>query len=256
MTEENLLAPDQGQEPDYIAELTGPGKKFDRSKYADETEMWKAVAKGKYEADRYVAFKETEYDKLSTDYKTLREDSMAGASLKEILDQLKEQQLASSTNNQIANEVKTEPAFDPRKIEDLIEQKLTAAERARKEKQNFDFVRNTLKEQYGENHQAVLKQQIEELDLNDEYVNELARTNPKVLLKLLAVGERRSENFQAPPRSSQSSSSFSPKVEKRDWNYYEKMRKENPVLYNNPKTQVQMHKDAIALKDAFGIPQD
>jgi hypothetical protein len=62
---------------------------------------------------------------------------------------------------------------------------------------------------------------------------------------------RQSENFQAPPQSQRRSDSFSPQVTKRNWAYYEKMRSENGNLYYDPKTQVQMHKDAQELKDAF-----
>lgn len=246
MTQESLLDQDNGQDVNYIEELTGPGKKFDRTKYESEADMWKAVAEGKYKSDQYIDFKNSEYDKLVHDYKTLREDHMAGASLKELLDQLKEQQLASSTTTQ-AKEV-TEPAFDPKKIEDLVDQRLTAAEQARQQKANFDSVRTTLREHFGENHQTVLKQQIDELGITPEYANELARTNPKVFLKLLGVGERRQELFQAPPRSNQNTQQFTPKGgELRDFLFYEKMRKEDPVRYRDPKTQVQMHKDAIAL---------
>jgi len=256
MTTEDLLADDKTQQDlDYLEELTGPGKKFDRSKYSDEAEMYKAIAKGKYESDRFIDFKNREFDVLKTDHDKLREDNMAGASLREILDQLKSQQLASSDTTN-AKEVNQEPAFDPKKIEDLVDQRMTAAERSRKQQENFTYVRNTLKEQFGDNHAAVLKQQIEDLDLTPDYVNDLARNNPKVLLKLIGVGERKGETFQALPRGNQFSQ-FAPRGEvKRDWAFYEKMRKENPNQYRDPKTQVQMHKDAIALKDAFGIPQD
>lgn len=248
MTEQDLLADDQNQQVDFVKELTGPGGKFDRSKYASETEMWQAVAKGKYEADRMVDFKNSEYDKLNQDYLKIREEHMSGASFKEMLDQFRQEQLASSATNQNANEVK-EPVFDPKKIEELVDQRLTAAEQARRQQENFNSVRNTLRNEFGENHTQVLKQQIDELGITPEYANELAKNNPKVLLKLLGVGERRADaGFQPPPRTNSNATSFAPKgAELRDFMFYEKMRKEDPVRYRDPKTQVQMHKDAIAL---------
>ena len=38
---------------------------------------------------------------------------------------------------------------------------------------------------------------------------------------------------------------------KRTWSYYEKIRKDDPARYRDPKTHSQMFQDAIALGDAF-----
>jgi hypothetical protein len=43
---------------------------------------------------------------------------------------------------------------------------------------------------------------------------------------------------------------------KRTWAYYQELKKTNPKLYLDPKISVQMDKDAIALGDAFGLPND
>jgi hypothetical protein len=39
--------------------------------------------------------------------------------------------------------------------------------------------------------------------------------------------------------------------EKRTWHWYQQLKKDNPRLYHEPKTQVQMHKDASDLGASF-----
>ena len=61
---------------------------------------------------------------------------------------------------------------------------------------------------------------------------------------------------QAPnlPRTQARPSTFAPTSQKRDWNYYQQLKKENPRAYLDPKIAIQMHDDAIALGDDFGMP--
>jgi hypothetical protein len=42
----------------------------------------------------------------------------------------------------------------------------------------------------------------------------------------------------------------------RTWAYYQELKKTNPKLYLDPKIAAQMDKDAIALGDAFGMPNE
>jgi len=60
------------------------------------------------------------------------------------------------------------------------------------------------------------------------------------------------ENFQSPPRSDNRTGSFTPQGPKeRTWAYYQELKKTNPKVYYDPKTQVQMHHDAVALEEKF-----
>jgi len=68
--------------------------------------------------------------------------------------------------------------------------------------------------------------------------------------------QQQQESFRAPPRSNVRPSSFSPKTPVRDWNYYQELKKKDPKVYLDPKIAVQMHEDAIALGDRFGMPED
>lgn len=226
----------------YLEELVGEGKKF---KTPED------LARGKYEADQMISHKNQQFDQLREDYLKLREEYTSRAKLEDLVDQLAQRQLASSeSNTQNTNEA-SKPSIDPKEIESLVSSKIQEFELSKKQTENFNQVRSRLSERYGNNYQSVLKEQIEQLGLTEMFVNDLARNHPQVLYKTLGLDQpKSSEQFQAPPRS-QRNDSFAPSTQKRTWSYYQKMRKENPKLWLDNKTQTQMLKDRVELGDAF-----
>lgn len=233
---------------DYLAELTGPGGKFDRTKYQSDADMYKAIAKGKAHSDLYVDHLKARHDELRTDWSKMREEYNAGPKLKELIDQLAAKQ---HTNVEPPERNDDKPVFDPTQIESLVEAKLSQAEQKRKEEANYKMVESKLKESLGVNYQQVLKQQVDQLGLDKDFINDLARKHPQVLFKTLGLDQQAKENFQTPPQSSQRRDPFAPNTPKRTNAYYQKMRKEQPSLYRDPKIQDQMFKDALALGDEF-----
>lgn len=234
---------------DYFAELTAPGAKFDVAKYDnDPMKAAAAIAKGKWHADQTLEHRNKSYDELRNDWMKLREEYNAGPKLKEYLDQLVTQK---SQNEPHITPVEDKQPVQEIDIEKLLEQKLTAREQQRKEEQNFKIVESKLAEHYGPNYQSVLKQQVDQLGLDKDFVNDLARKHPSVLFRTLGIeGQKTSESFQSPVQSSQRRDPFAA-TEKRTNAWYQKLRKTDPVSYRSPKIQDQMLKDALALGDAF-----
>lgn len=227
-------------------QLVGDGRKF------KDDEL---LAAAKIESDRYIKTLERQLDTMRSDYEQLDEEYKSGASLRELVDQFKaqQQQLASSSNNQNANEVK-QPVVDETKLDNLIETKFIQKEEERKFQKNLSEVKSKLQEKFGTNYQPHLKQHVEDLGLSIEDFNALARKSPKALFKTLGFEVTKSEDdlFQAPPRNQTRSDSFKPQSVIRDWAYYEKMRQENPKLYKDSRTHVQMHKDADEIDARYG----
>jgi hypothetical protein len=222
----------------YVEELVGEDKKF--KSVAD-------LARGKYESDLYIQTLERQKDALREDYLKLREDYNARAKLEEILDQMKNQNnIDDAGTNSVENNVTPPPDLDS-----LFDTKLQQYEVRKKQEENLRLAQKTLREKLGDNYQSTIKQRISELDLDESYIEDLARKSPKALFKTLGIDQPKQESFQPPMRSSQRNDNFAPTVEKRTWSYYEKIRKANPTEYWNPKTQVQMHNDAIVLGDSF-----
>lgn len=236
---------------DPLEVLTAPGGKFDRTKYASEIDMYKAIAKGKMEGDLYIDHFKQRHDELREDYKKLREEYNAGPSLKELIDQFKSSKESNNDNTQRVNEDKSD-TLDPAKFQEIIRKEIASNKQQELEDENYEMVQAKLIEKYGPNYAQTLKQQISTLHLSADFVNDLARKHPNVLLKTLELdGERQGETFQAPPQSKNKSDPFAPSTNRRTWSYYEKIRKAEPARYYDPKIQDQMFKDATALGDAF-----
>lgn len=241
LSQENEL-PEVDPSKNYLEELVGDNKKF---KSAEE------LARGKYEADSYVKILEKRLDVLRDDYIKERESGASKAKLEELIDRMNRQQLASS-EQPLANEVIKKPEFDPKELDSLVSSKIQEHEASKKQQDNFNLIKNKLQEVHGRNYQNVLASQLAELGLTEDYINELARKHPQVAIRTLGLDRPVvKDNFQSPPQSNRRDM-FSPSAgEKRTWTYYKKLKDKKPNSWHDPKTAIQMEKDAIALGDEF-----
>lgn len=237
---------------DYWAEYTQPGGKFHDP---DESIAKKKIAFAKAESDRYVKHLERLLDESREDREKLDTEYKAGKSLSELIEELKTtrqpQQQHQDGNNQ-QPEVKN-PGLQPEQFQTLFSQAYEQQQLLRKQQENMTSVQEKLNEKFGAQAPNVLRQQAKALGLSEERVNELAKESSIAFFKLMGLDDAKPDgDFTAPPRSTQRNDPFSPKSQLRDWAFYEKMRVENPKLYQNPKTHVQMHKDATDIDAQHG----
>lgn len=227
---------------DYYAELVGPEAKFKDNQ---------GLAKGKAYSDALIEVQNRKMDQLVAENERLLNESRAVATLKDLINQVKPAQQLASSNPPPANEVK-ESTFNLDILDSKISEGIAQAERIRKETDNFNMVKNKLQERHGDNYPRVLKQTIESLGLSAEDANAMAKRSPAAFMRTLGLDQPvQTEGFQAPPQSRQNSN-FAPQGgPKRTWQYYQDLRKKNPKLYNDTKTNIQMQKDIIALGDDF-----
>lgn len=241
--EETHVSPDQAFEL-----LTGPGGKFDRTKYKDEAEMYKAMAYGKFEADRTIEIRNRTEDQLREDYKKLREEYNAGPKIKEVLDQIAAlKQSPTPEYTPAGNEQQS--VLDETKAADLFKSMYQQTKADEQAAANERLVESKLRESYGEDYNKVLRQKVSQLGMSEDMARTLARTTPQALFKALELDQAK-EGFQSPPSSSHRTDQFQGGP-KRTWSYYQKMRKEDPYRYNDPKTKAQMTKDYSELGNAF-----
>lgn len=225
-----------------LAQYIGPGGKFYRE---DVNEMLREVAKAKAESDNYIKSLEKGRDELREDYLRLREEYNTGPKVKELLDQFKDLQNTNSNSTQNAKDV-TSPSLDPKELETVVKTQLKQYEAERRAQQNQALVESKLKEAYGDNYVEVFRKKVNELGVGMDWAKDTAASYPQVLFRTLGLDGQSptSGTYQAPPPSTKRQE-FSPRTETRDWNYYEKLRKEQPDVYWNSKTQVQLHKDSM-----------
>ncbi len=229
--------------------LIGPGGKFYDP---DREQAIKKMAKGKLEADLYITSQNLQLDEVKNDYSRLREEYNAGPKLQELIDKMTQTQLTDSESPD-AREVETKPAYSAEELESIVSSQLSKMKVQEKEQENFKFVQAKLKGKFGDNYSQALKQHIEQLGVTEEYADDLAKKNPNLFVKAFELDAPRQQDnsFFSPVRSTQRNDSFSPASPKRTWMWYQRLKAEQPSVYNNPKTQVQLHKDRIALGDAF-----
>lgn len=229
----------------YYEELVGDGKKFKDNE---------ALAKSKYMADMHISLLEKRYDQLREDFKKKDDEAQATAQLSDLIKTYEEKLKQPVSSEQPRSERGPEkPAVDLNELDKLMSEKLqqglSAYEVANRQKENTRLVVEKLKERFGDNYQPVVKQQVQSLGMTDEMFNQMVKDAPAALLKTLGVGDA-GERFQAPAQSSGSFQFKGPA--KRTWSYYQEMKQKNPRLYHDPKTLIQMEKDALALGEVFG----
>lgn len=207
------------------------------------------ILEGKVNADLHAKTLEKEKAEMYSMYKSVYEENQAKAKLQEYIDQLNKP-VDNQVANTPANEVK-EPPFDPDKF---FSEKISSYEKQKKEAENFAKVQSKLKERLGTNYANVLQDRYSELELSNEDMNALAVKSPEAYFRAIGLDDKPQSSFTSPPRSSQRNDSFAPKTVKRDYNYYQELKKTNPMLYLDPKIAVQMEKDAQELGAAFGLP--
>lgn len=220
------------------------------TKWKDKTPQ--EVLEAKINADLHIKALEREKAELRQMYAEQREELLAKAKWDEYLDRVTKTPENLPVANTPANEVPKQ--FDPKEIESLFDQKLSQYEAQKSERENFNKVQSKLRERFGDNFTSVLKDQQAALGLSVDDVNTLAKKSPEAFFRMMGLNDQPRQDYTSPPRSVQRNDSFAPKTQRRDWNYYQELKKTNPLLYLDPKIAVQMEKDAAELGDAFGIP--
>ena len=207
------------------------------------------VLKAKVESDLYIKTLEKQKDELRKDYLEQRDKLLAQTKFEELIDRFEK---APKNIPEAPPEAKEESKFDPKMIEDLVEQKIKQSKLSDRQNDNFTKVQNKLRERYGDNYATVLEDQRNQLGLSADDVNTLAKKSPEGFFRIMGLNEVAVKNeFQAPPKSAQRNDQFSPRGQpKRDYAFYQEMKKTNPKAYLDPKIAVQMHNDVIEMGEA------
>lgn len=227
----------------YLEALVGEGKKF---KTVEE------LARGKAEADLFIANQNKVNDQLREDYLKLRETANAQAKFEDLL--VRYEQLPTRPDPSVqlpAEPVQSKPPFDPEKLGSLIDARVEQREASKKATDNFNQVQNKLKEQFGNDYQSVLQERMNFLGLSADDVNQLASKSPTAFYNTIGLNAQ-PESLMSPPRSTTNTAGFRPQgAPKRTWAYYQDLKKKDPAAYYSPKIKNQMHDDAVALGTDF-----
>ena len=234
---------------DYLAELTKPGARFDKTKYQSEIDLYKDMAKSKWHGDKTIELSNKRMDEIRQEYLKEREQNVTRAQLEELIEKFAKQPLTSNANPNV-NEEKL-PVFNPQDLEGLVASNYEKMREKERQDNNYKSVEAKAKERYGNNYRQHIADTMNDLGLTSAEAENMARVNPKVFMKTFGLDTQPSNNnnFQAPPRSN---TTFQPTSrEHKTWSYYETLKKTKPDEYFSQKTQNQMMDDYATLGDKF-----
>lgn len=233
----DLFDNDQTVEVTFDA-LVGEGKKF---KSADD------LAKSKLEADRFIEQLKKEADEARTELRSR-------LSLEELSEQLLSRAAQPNPTPPVeASRRQDDPAPTPQPNLQEEVKKLLAEEKSRASRENnISQTRAALKERFGGDYNATLRQITEELGVSDKFLSDMAATAPAAFLKLVDSVQAPDVNRPtSPPQSGvDTSKQFNQQLSKNNA-YYQKMRKEDPKLYFSKRIQTELHNEAMRQGQKF-----
>lgn len=246
---DSLFDPNSNNEPqfdenkNYLTELVGEGKKFKDPE---------ALAKGKAHSDHHIEILERRFDDLRSEYEKVLNESKTQTKLQELIDQMEARgQRRDDTNDDTPHVSENQSAFDPQEIEKLITTKLQEADIRKREADNLRKAEDRLKEQFGPRFWTSVDEKANNLGLTRDDVIAMAKKSPEAMLNTLGLNQKIAHDDITPPRSNTRDPQFNMGAKKRTWSYYQELKKSDPKTYYDPRTAVQMDKDAITLGEAF-----
>ena len=209
--------------------LVGEGKK-----YASVEELAKAVA-----------FKDQHINTLESET----------AQYREVL-----QGQVEAQRQQIVNappsEQKTDQRVDEVDLETRIRETLEKTNREQKVAKNVNEVSTKLVDVFGSAEKAnqAVKARADELGVSLSFLMDMAAQSPKALYAQLGLDTQTRNSPTATGAVNPAAlAAINPSRSATPGTYafYEQMRKENPKMYNSPRIQLQMHKEAAELGEKF-----
>jgi hypothetical protein len=220
---------------DYLPELVGEDKKF---------KDIQALARSKVEADNFI-------ESLKKQNQELTQELTSRLNMQDFLDQLKAQQQpgnppAAPSPTPATTETTESTALRPEDIQAMLETTLTKREKERRTSENLGRVKAELQQKFGPSYAETVRRRAQELSVGEGFLNSLAAEAPAAFLSLIGEPQRQPSDPGTPPKSVFNTAGMPSGTQVRNYQFYSKLRRENPKMYFDPKTQMQMHKDASA----------
>lgn len=254
MSDQDLFkGADPAEDPnkDYLVELVGEDKKFKTPQ---------DLARGKYEADRFIL-------QLQKEAQELREDLGKRLTMEELVDKM-DNKINSKANTQpYQGEERDEStptnkpnneSFSREDVDKLVSDKLADMQKNQVKERNAQFVEQKLKEAFGDNYATIVNEKVKQLGTSPDFLRDMIGTHPNAFLKLVEADKPQQaapaqRDLFSTPTSSVNSSFSRPKTPgghktEKEW---AKFRKDNPRDYFDPNVANQRMKDLEALGDDY-----
>ena len=219
--------PSPTTESEYLEKLVGEGKKF---KTVDD------LARGKIEADEFI-------ERLKQEQQQLREELEKRVGLEEKLDSLLKAQHKPDPSNQ--SQPPQQPQVDDLDIDKLIDERMTARERAALESKNFEESQRAIVDHCGGDGEAArrfIQERAKELGVSPEYLGQRAKESKSAFLALVGIASKPQPVPSTPRGTTGDAPVQHGQPQPGTWEYFEALRKSDPKRYFSPKVQQELHK--------------
>jgi len=217
-------------------------------------ENWKdleVLAKGKLEADGYIKNLEAQLEEM-------KEDLKKSEYQREVFEQLQSKAADSTTANSgvsqdksSTNNQNTTASVSEENLKSLVEQTLTQREKENVIKRNLAQVDAELEKTFGTEAKVEIEKKASQLGMSLERMRDIAAESPNAFFAL--IGEKPQQPFSPLTQGSVRTEGVNMQTStERNFDYYQKLRRENRNLYYSAKTQQQMFEDKSRLGEKFG----
>ena len=243
------------QNAEQMQQEATPSESYLQKLVEAKGENWKdpeVLAKGNLEADGYIKTLEEQLDQMREDLK--KQEYQA-----QVLEQLQNKAAdPTAAKNGVPNDngsaegQNTTGNLSEEDLKSLVEKTLTQREKDASVKQNLAQVDKALEETFGTEALAVVQKKAQELGMSIERMKDIAAESPNAFFAL--IGEKPKQPMNPMIQGSVRTEGVNMQASTdRNWDYYQKLRRENRNLYYTPKVQRQLMEDKARLGDKFGI---
>jgi hypothetical protein len=217
---------------------------------AEKGETWKdpeVIAKGKYESDRFISDLQRQIAELQKDM----EESSKVDELMQMVKDLKAEKPIDGEKSLEKTHDETSPELDAEKLKALIESHVSERETQTTRQKNLAEADKVLMEKYGESAGRTLSARAAELGMTVDELKEQAARNPKAFFRLIGIDAPSAKDSTLVGTTKRSEAGVISDAGKRNFAYYQNLRRENKSKYHSVAVQSQMFKDKEAMGPAF-----
>ncbi len=219
-------------------------------------ENWRdteTLAKGKLQADTYI-------QELENQLNQMREDIAKNDYAAQVLEELRGKAADTSTaktseanpkDTAGVDETETPSSLNEDTLKSLVEKTLADREAQTKVQTNLQQVQTQLTQRFGEQAGDAVKAKAEELGMSLQKLEEVASESPAAFMAMFGPAPQSQANSLLNGSVNTEGVNMQASTQ-RNWNYYQKMRRENPNQYYSPKVQQQLMADKMKMGDSFG----
>lgn len=215
-------------------------------------ENWKdpnVVAKGYIESQRFI-------DQLKAELDEARSANQKNDYMEEILAKLDSRtQQPSGGEGESSTSASTEdtgnqPGVSVDQIKTLVKETLTQQEQERTAAQNLAEADRQLTELFGTEAKATVETRASQLGLSKDRLQEIASESPSAFLALMGQAPSKEANTVTQNRAN-TAAGFETGAGRKNWAYFQKMRREDPKRYRTSQTQNEMLQEREKQGDRF-----